>query len=148
MKNIFCRLEGWGDRERERERERVQSLQGTASYHNQSAPVNSYQLMLNLVTGIKEWCHSNVVMRLLTTSHLTPQQTRARQYFVFPLCGPVDCGATELSFPAGMLSWVLASQLVARAVGRFGLTWDLTLGCAETGSASVRVGQWGEVRWY
>ena len=44
-----------------------------------------------------------------------------------------------------MLS-VLASQLVARAVGRFGLTWHWVV-WRQAVSASVRLGQWGEVRW-
>ena len=47
-----------------------------------------------------------------------------------PWPGPVACGATPLSFPAGMLSAGPVPARLARAVGT---NWaDLTLGCVES----------------
>ena len=50
---------------------------------------------------------------------------------------PVVGGATELSFPAGMLSSAQLSPGEPAGCARCGQIWaDLTLGCVETGSQS------------
>lgn len=55
-----------------------------------------------------------------------------------PSPGPVACGATPLSFPAGMLNAVAQSQLGWRALwAPIGLTWHWVVLRVETGSQSV-----------
>lgn len=92
-------------------------------------------------------------MRILTTSHLTPHisdhrrvgQCRAGQYFVFTLWSVEPLNCPFLQECSAQLSSVLASQLVARAVGRFGLTWHWAVWrqAVSPVRARVRGGEWG-----